>query len=208
MTRYTVTVGLLLVTTVLHVLIRHAQADAVLNRAPQELLNLPSEILEFQQVGDDIPASESVREELQTNAILQRNYASAYGGFVQLTVVYAGETRRSLHFPEICFTGQGWETQEKTSVPVGLSFVGQGLILQNGESRQAVLYFFKTGDSLTGSYFANSASWVFETLLFRSPSSMLVRISTPIEAQGEERAFRLLNDFASGLAPVLVETIP
>jgi len=132
----------------------------------------------------------------------------AYGGYVQLTVVYAGKTRRSLHFPEVCFTGQGWETQDKFSIPVGLSFVGQGLVLQNGESRQAVLYFFKTGKDLTGNYFANSVSWVRDTFLLRSPSSMLVRISKPVDEQNEDRAIRLLNDFASGLAPILLETIP
>lgn len=208
MTRYIVTTSLLVATTVLHLFVRYVQADAALNRAPQELVNLRSEILEFQQIGEDIPASESVRQELETNAILQRNYASAYGGFVQLTIVYAGKTRRSLHFPEVCFTGQGWETRDKFSIPVGLSFVGQGLILQNGDSRQAVLYFFKTGDDLTGNYFANSVSWVRDTFLLRSPSSMLIRISTPVDEQNEDRAIRLLNDFASGLAPILLETIP
>jgi EpsI family protein len=208
MIRYGITFILLVGTAILHSQIGQLQAQAAQVKAPQALFELPRQILEFQQLGEDIPASESVRQQLETNAILQRNYASAYGGFVQLTIVYAGKTRRSLHFPEVCFTGQGWETQDKFSIPVGLSFVGQGLILQNGDSRQAVLYFFKTGDNLTGNYFANSLSWVRDTFLLRSPSSMLVRISAPVDEQNEDRAIRLLNDFASGLAPILLETIP
>jgi EpsI family protein len=208
MIRYAITFILLLGTAILHSQIGRLQAQAAQVKAPQALFELPQQILEFQQIGEDIPASESIRQQLETNAILQRNYASAYGGYVQLTIVYAGKTRRSLHFPEVCFTGQGWETQDKFSIPVGLSFVGQGLILQSGDSRQAVLYFFKTGNDLTGNYFANSVSWVRDTFLLRSPSSMLVRISTPVDEQNEDRAIRLLNDFASGLAPILLETIP
>jgi EpsI family protein len=208
MTRYVITFILLLTTAVLHLLIGHLQANAAVNSAPPDLLNLPSDILYFRQEGPDVPVSESTRQLLETNTILTRNYVSLNGGFVQLTIVCAGKTRRSLHFPEVCFTGQGWETQGKAPIPVGLLFVGQGLTLQKGDSRQAVLYFFKTGANLTGNYFVNSFCWVRDKLLLRNPSSMLVRLSTPIGDQGEEKAFRVLNDFASSLAPILLETTP
>ncbi|MFA6241053.1 MAG: exosortase C-terminal domain/associated protein EpsI [Candidatus Hydrogenedentales bacterium] len=208
MKRYIITFLLLLTTAVLHLIIGNLQANAAVNSVPPELLNLPSEILYFRQAGPNTPVSESVRQQLETNTILMRNYVSPYGELVQLTIVYAGKTRRSLHFPEVCFTGQGWETQGKAQIPVGLLFVGQGLTLQKGDSRQATLYFFKTDANLTGSYFENSFCWVREKILLRNPSSMLVRLSTPIGGQGEEKAFRVLNDFASSLAPILIETIP
>jgi EpsI family protein len=121
-----------------------------------------------------------------------------------LTIVFAENTRRSLHFPEVCFTGQGWETHGKAMMPVGAQFVGQRLTLQKGEARQAVIYWFQTVNNLTGSYFTNSYYWARDKLFGRSPSSMLVRVSTPIGGKGEEAAYRLLNDFASGLAPVLL----
>ncbi|MBX7255472.1 MAG: EpsI family protein [Candidatus Hydrogenedentes bacterium] len=208
MKRYLITFIMLLATAILHLTIRGAEANTAANSSPSDLFNLPSEILEFHQAGPDIPVSESIRQQLESNAILMRSYSSRSGGTILMTIVCAGTTRRSLHFPEVCFTGQGWETQDKAPIPVGVYFVGQGLTLQRGKSRQAVLYWFKTGNDFTGSYFVNSLCWVRDKLLLRNPSSMLIRLSIPVDSSGEQKAFRMLNDFASSLAPILQDRIP
>ena len=208
MTRYLATLLLILSTTVIHRTITHVQAvNAMTSKAPA-LIDLPDRILAFTKTGEDSPASESVREILETNTILARTYTSPVGEPVQLMIVYAENTRRSLHFPEVCFTGQGWETHGKSSIPIGTLFIGQRLTLQKGDVRQAVVYWFKTGDTSTGSYFVNSYIWARDKLLMKDPSAMLVRLSTPIGIQGEEEAYRVLNEFASGLAPVLLDAAP
>lgn len=208
MARYVITLLLLLSTAVIHGVIGHVQSNAAQTSSLPTLLNIPSQILNFRQARPDAPVPESVRQNLETNTILMRDYVSSYGQLVQLAIVFAEKTRRSLHFPEVCFTGQGWETHGRSSIPVGVLFVGQGLTLQKGDAREAVLYWFKTGRNFSGNYFLNSYYWARDKLLLRAPSTMLVRLSTRIGSEGEAYAYRVLNDFASGLAPVLLETIP
>ncbi|NIA15328.1 MAG: EpsI family protein [Nitrospiraceae bacterium] len=207
MTRYVITFLMLLSTVVLHGVIGHVQANAAQTSSLPELLNIPSQILEFRQAQPDTPVPESIRQNLETNTILMRNYISSYGRPVQLTIVYAEKTRRSLHFPEVCFTGQGWETRSKSPIPVGTLFIGQGLTVQKGDAQEAVLYWFKTGRQFTANYFLNTYYWARDKLLLRNPSTMLIRLSTPVGDQGEERAYRALSDFAAGLSPILIETI-
>jgi EpsI family protein len=169
---------------------------------------IPSQILQFRQAAPDLPIPEHVRKNLETDAILMRNYISPSGVPVQLTIVYADKTRRSIHFPDLCLIGQGWEIQGKSPVPVGVRFVGQGLILAKGDDRQAVLYWFKTGEHFTGNYYVNSYHWARDKLLMREPSTMLVRLGTPIVDKSGQGGYRVLADFASGMAPILLENIP
>ncbi len=74
--------------------------------------------------------------------------------------------------------------------------------------REPYSTWFKTGNELTGSYYKNTVYWSSDKLLLRNPSTMLVRLSTPVGEQGEELAYQILGDFASGLTPVLFDTIP
>ena len=150
MARYAITLLLLLSTAVLHGLIGHVQANAAQTSSLPVLLKIPSQILNFRQARPDIPVPEFVRQNLETNTILMRDYVSSHGQLVQMSIVFAEKTRRSLHFPEVCFTGQGWQTHGRSSIPVGILFVGQGLTVQKGDAREAVLYWFKTGNNFTG----------------------------------------------------------
>ncbi len=203
MKRYVATLAILISTAVLHAGISRIQQASAAASATSELLNIPAQILEFRQARADVPIPDSLREELETNTILMRDYVSMNGWPVQLTIVQAGNSRRSLHFPEVCFAGQGWETARKTLIPVGVYFVGQGLVVQRGETREAVLYWFRTGNHSTASYLTNTYYWSRDTMMMRNPSSQLIRLSTVIGEGGEARAFRVLSDFASGLVPVL-----
>jgi EpsI family protein len=206
MARYVITLLILLSTAVLHQVVMRIQTTAAETSSPGTALRVPSEIMNFHQARPDVPVDDSVRQQLETNTIIMRDYVSSSGMAVQLTIVYAENTRRSLHFPEVCLTGQGWEVSGESVMPVGVLFMGKGLILQKSEAREAVLYWFQTGTYCTGNYFLNSYYWAWNKLLLRNPSSMLVRLSTPVGKQGEEVAFQALNEFASALAPILLET--
>lgn len=208
MYKHLIVLLILMLTAIATIFIARAQNSVAQASSLPELLKIPSEILQFSQARPDSPVSASVRKTLETNTILMRDYVSSYGRPVNLTIVFAEKTRRSLHFPEVCFTGQGWETHGKSSIPVGIQFLGQGLTVQKGDSKKAVLYWFKTGDELTGNYYLNTFYWSADKLLLRNPSTMLIRLSTPVDQQGEARAYQVLSDFASGLTPIIADTIP
>ncbi len=200
---------LLLVSTAGHLHILKAQGRNANDASEDTVLDIPSVIGGYTQLGEDIPVAENVKRVLQTSSILTRNYRAPNGRIVSLSMVHAGKTRRSLHFPEVCLVGQGWEVMRQFQAPVGFGFTAQHLVIANGRHKEAVIYWFKTRDQLTGNFFLNSWYWAREQLRpGGTPTSTMTRLSTAIRGQDEESAFFLLEDMAEQLAPVLLQRIP
>lgn len=199
--------GLIIVAS-LHLAILSTQARAGMRTDPETIRAIPSRIADYVQVGKDEEINARTSAILETNTVLIRNYTSGAGWPVQLVIVYAGATRRSIHFPEVCLMGSGWELKEQTLTNVGILFSARRLVLINGVNQQAVLYWFKTGDRLTGNYFLNAWHWAKNQLFFGSPTSAMIQVATPIGSDGEEAAFAVLEDFAVKLFPVIMRHVP
>lgn len=209
-TRFAVLMAALLAVMAGHFAILDAQAEAAREVPVETIISIPDRIGMFKQAGTDVEVEDKVKRALETSSILIRAYRSQGGWPVELTIVYAGKTRRSLHFPEICLTGGGWDIMKQESTPVGIQFQARRLVLVKGEQRQAVLYWFKTGDELTGNYFVNALYWARNQLTFGTPTSAMIKLTTPIEKgpRGEEAAFTLLETFAMQFTPMLRERVP
>lgn len=180
--------------------------DRAAREAPQQtVLDIPAYIGDFKQAGPDIDVGDHVRELLQTSTVLMRNYVSRQGWPVQLTIVYSGRTRSSLHFPEVCLVGQGWEVREQSTMPVGFFFEAKKLVTVKGEEQEAILYWFKTGEHLTGSFFGNSWEWIKGMLSFSSPATSMIKISAPVGSQGPDQSFEVLSEFGLQLTPILLD---
>ncbi|MBI2423878.1 MAG: EpsI family protein [Candidatus Hydrogenedentes bacterium] len=183
--------------------------DAASEAAPAtEVLEMPDNIASYRKTGEDIDVGDDVRAALQTSTILMRRYNSPQSLPILLTLVYAGTTRRSLHFPEVCVVGQGWEVRDQSTAPVGIEFSARRLVLVHGNNEEAILYWFKTGDHYTGNYFLNSWYWAKAQLTFGAPTSAMIKLSAPVGRQGSEATFAILEDFARNLAPVVRQQIP
>lgn len=175
---------------------------------PAVNLNLPGIVGPYRQNGEDIDPGDDVRRALETSDILMRYYTGTNGAPILVTIVYAGQKRRSLHFPEVCLVGQGWEVEQAYTAPVGIEFEGRRLVIFRGDDKQAVLYWMKTGKRFTSSIFVNNLFWAREQLLFGTPTSSMIKLSMPVMkqlGQDEEEAFAMLEDFASRLGPILLE---
>jgi EpsI family protein len=199
----------LVLATGLHLSILRAQALAP--SAPQEVeFNIPSQIGRFAQMGADGTVPDHQKQYLETNSILVRTYRAPDTLPVQMIIVYAGRTRRSLHFPEVCATGSGQEILHQDTVPVGFLFKAKRLVLLDKDQRIAMLYWFKTGDTFTGNYFLNAYYWARNQLTFGPKSSAMIQLSAalPNAPGGEEAAFAALEEFAMKSAPLLRKAIP
>lgn len=205
MKRYVVTVLLLVPAVAAHLAIVIAQDRAALDVSSADALRIPSTIGSYRQTGDDAPQDEHVQEILQTSAIIMRNYLSPAGDVIRLAAVRAATTRGSLHFPEVCLVGQGWEIDKQYMAPVGVLFTAKHLVLLSADHKEAVLYWFKTDEHLTGSFFLNSWYWIQQKIQLKAPATTMIRISTSVGDRGEEAAFRTLEDFAAHLAPVSLD---
>lgn len=190
-----------------HFSIHGAQMRAEQDRSHMAALDIPRQIAGYRAT-EDLAIDDGTQRALETSSILQRRFASDQGREVLLTIVHAGKTRRSLHFPELCLVGSGWEVVASEPTSVGFSFRAKRLVLAHGDTRQAVLYWFKTGDKLTGNFFLNSYYWASNQLTFGAPTSSMVRLAAQAEPGREEDAFSLLEDFALVFKPTLLERVP
>lgn len=197
---------ILVITAVIHVSITQAQDRAAASDPTYPNLDLPERIGPYAQYGEDIDPGDEVRRILETSSILMRHYVGPSAVPVLVTIVYAGQKRRSLHFPEVCLVGQGWEIEQAYTTPVGLEFRAKRLVIFEGNRKEAVSYWFKTGDTFTGSAFMNTLYWAREQLQSGTPTSTMIKLSMPIVASGkngEEQAFAALDDLALRMAPIL-----
>ena len=182
-----------------------AEGDAASSEGPA--FTIPDTIVDFRQDGADSEIDDRTQEILESSTILIRNYRSPNGRPVQLSLVHAGKTRRSLHFPEVCLVGDGWEIIKQDDVSVGILFSARRLLLMKGERYEAVMYWFKTGDNVTGNFFANALYWAKNQMTFGAPTSAMIKLSTPIASDGEAAAFAALDDFAIKFAPIMMKNI-
>lgn len=200
-------VALLAVVTAAHWQIVRAQSGANMEQAPPSQLSIPQTIADYKQIGEDYKIDEHTRAILENSTILIRNYMAPGGRAVQLSIVHAGSTRRSLHFPEVCLVGDGWEIVKQEERPIGILFTAKRLVLVRGDKSEAVLYWFKTGDHVTGNFFGNAFEWAKNQVTFGAPTSAMIKLTTPIGPAGEQAAFSTLEDFASKFAPVMYRSI-
>lgn len=202
-----VTVVVLAVATSGHYAVRSAYALAYQNMTEGEASALPSRIGSYVQDGPDAEIPQRWMDVLQTKNILMRNYRSPSGSMVQLTVVMAGASRRSLHFPEVCLRGGGFEIREQYTAPVGMSFTAKRLMLVKGDTKEAVLYWFKVGDRFTHNFFVNSMHWALGQVTLQPAKSSMIRVSTYVGSASEESAFAELDSFSELLGPELLERL-
>ena len=203
-----VAIVLLAATTGAHLSIQRSQERAYLDKGEKTSLDVPSVIGPYRQTKPDFEVEERTKELLQSSLILMRLYQSPRRNPVFLTIVYAGTSRKSLHFPEVCLVGQGWEIRDQAPSQVGFSFTAKRLMLVKGNQKEAVLYFFKTGDEYTGNFFLNAWYWARNQFSRGAPTSAMIKLHAPVgRTQNEDAVFDTLEDFALKLVPVLSEVL-
>jgi len=202
-----VTISILGLVAAASVGIGQKRAVAARNIPAEHVLDIPSQIGPYKQSGPDEEVADNIRQQLKASSILLRPYRSPQGWPVHLTIVYTGISRRSIHFPEVCLVGQGWEVRDKYSDPVGFSFDARRLVLVNGAQQQAVLYWFKTGEKFTGNFVLNSWYWAANQLTFGSSTSAMIKLTAPLVNGREEQVFTILEDFATKIEPILRDRV-
>ena len=193
--------------TATHFGVLAAQARAYETMRDASAASVPTSFGGYARAGADSEIPQNWMDTLQTKNILMRNYRGPSGRYVNLTIVVAGASRRSLHFPEVCLRGQGNEIREQYVAPVGVSFMARHLVLVEGGNMTAVIYWFKVGDRFTDSFFVNSMHWALGQLTLSPAKSAMIKLSTAIGLDGEDAAFRELESFAETIEPILRETL-
>jgi exosortase D (VPLPA-CTERM-specific) len=154
---------------------------------------------------------------LKLDDYLLANYADGAGALINVYMGYYAVQRHGLaaHSPTECLPADGWEMQRfERHVVRGVRANGMPLevnrvVIQKGESRQLVYYWFKQRERHLAGEYAVKAALTWDLLARQRSDGALVRLITPL-ARGEPAgaAEARLTGFAARVVPLLPEFVP
>lgn len=181
---------------------------------PGVKLDLPEQVLDYSSV--EIPITpEEIYALPKDTTFARRLYSRVVNGHTNdllLSVVLMGSDRTSIHKPQMCLTGQGWQIQttERHHIPVDqphayqlpvMELVAQKKI-QNLEARGIYTYWFVADQSITADHWQRMW-WMAKNLLFHGVLQRWAYISCFVTcAPGQEEAARsLARKFIASAVP-------
>jgi exosortase D (VPLPA-CTERM-specific) len=128
---------------------------------------------------------------------------------------YSTTDGTGIHNPEICIPGGGWEVSKwqrvdaKVADQLGRPLVVNRAVIQKGNRRQLVYYWFRMRGHSFASEYRAKVQTVWDSLISARADGALVRLVTPLtdgesEASGDAR----LRSFLAPILDVLPQYIP
>ncbi|MEW6074730.1 MAG: exosortase C-terminal domain/associated protein EpsI [Candidatus Omnitrophota bacterium] len=159
--------------------------------------------------GTDIPLSDRDYKILETKNLFIRDYKNLKTGeSVNFYVIYSQDNRKALHPPEICYTGGGATITKKTVIPLIGSFKANLFTIDSKQSRQMVVYWFKSTTLNTYSYLQQQLKVVVDHILGKKTSGAMIRISAAVHNNDPDSSLRNIKSFASQITPFLDTYVP
>lgn len=158
--------------------------------------------------GTDIPLEKRDYEILETTNLIMREYKNEKGDIVYLYIIYSGDNRRALHPPEVCYSGSGATMLNKSVVPITNSLKANKFTVENKDSRQLVVYWFKSNELNTYNYLKQQIKSVAGRMLGKQASGAMIRVSTEIKNGDQDEALKLIKAFCKQIEPLLKKYVP
>jgi EpsI family protein len=159
--------------------------------------------------GTAFPVEQRVKDILDTEFIISRDYMDQGGRHVFLSMVYYPDNKIGFHNPESCNTGVGMKVLDNRLVPLRLpvgspdrDLVVNRLVLGTEDPVKVIYYFYVTAAAMTGNYPKFRWEMLKQQLAFKRPSGAQVQIHLPVGGSVEE-TLPLTEEFAAALVPVL-----
>jgi EpsI family protein len=161
--------------------------------------------------GTDYPVEKEVRDILETDSVLLREYSAPSEAKIGLAVVYYRNGEKvALHLPESCLLGHGTRLADRR--PENIIFGGRTalpairLVTESENGRSFIIYYFQTGCFHTGSYLRFREKMLFNRLKGKPSGGALVRFSTT--AGSGEAGLQDLHDFIRAASGVIDGCLP
>jgi EpsI family protein len=140
----------------------------------------------------------SVLAKLTPTSYIDRQYRKGSNS-IELFVAYYAIQRagESMHSPKNCLPGAGWEIWDYGTAKLALDGKNAELneyFIQNGPSRQVVLYWYQTRDRILANEYSAKASFIWDRMTKGHTGGSIVRLITserPHAAEDEEEFARL-----------------
>lgn len=128
-----------------------------------------------------------------------------------------GAGENSIHPPEHCLPGSGWDVIDARVVPLEIPGIGsqpgrqaeaKRFIIAKGSSRQLVYFWYQSRGRIIARNHEVILYRFWDRAVRRRTDGSLVRLTIPITHRGEDRAEEVFDEFAAQLAPMLQGYIP
>jgi EpsI family protein len=161
--------------------------------------------------GEDFPYEPEVVKAIGADDYINREY-SGVAPPIELYIGYYKDQRSGdrIHSPKNCLPGSGWEPIYSAELQIG-SVEGRPIVVneyvvEQGKSRDLVLYWYQTRRQIIASEYWAKYWLVVDGLRNRSTDGTMVRIWTTA-ADGEESARARATEFASHIYPQVAERL-
>ncbi len=160
--------------------------------------------------GTPFIVEDRIKDLLDTEYILSRDYEGPQGDHVYLSLVYYPDNKIGFHNPESCNTGVGMKVLDERIVPVTVTLKDgrqeridlNRLVLGITEPVRVIYYFYLTGDRMTGKYSTFRWEMLQQQMQFNRPSGAQVQLHIPVKDSVEatrDVASRCMNSLAPAL---------
>jgi len=165
------------------------------------LASFPTTVAPFEFSRElDVPEGQRLR--LRADALLHREYRDPSGQALTVYVAYYGRQSggRSIHSPDNCLPGSGWEAVESgrwtTQTVYGTTRVNRTLIEHGSGSRALVYYWYQGRGRVIASEYRVKADLLRDAVVDRRTDEGLVRLVFPLESWNELHAVDALAEQA------------
>lgn len=177
------------------------------------LKEFPRQLGSWNQTGSDSQLDEPTLRVLRATDYLLRDYRRTDGAAANFYVGYYGSQRdgATFHSPLNCLPGSGWNLTEpgKISIttPGGSSFVANKYVIQNGNQRLAMIYWYQGRGRAVASEYWGKVYTVIDSVRLRRSDAAMIRITVPINGS-DTAALSAAGELASLATGQLGEFVP
>jgi len=179
----------------------------------QELKNFPIQVGAWKQEGSDQRFDEQTMSVLRASDYLLRGYRLGNGQRANLYVGYYATQRdgASYHSPLNCLPGSGWNMADPALItirsPDGKSFVANKYVIENGGTRELMIYWYQGRGRMIASEYWGKFYTVLDSVRLRRSDAAMVRVTVPIMSS-DTSALESAREFAGVTSDVLTEYVP
>ena len=179
----------------------------------KELKDFPQTIGAWQRTGRDQILDDATLKVLRASDYLLRDFRRPEGQVANLYVGYYASQRTgaTYHSPLNCLPGSGWTLSEPgkatITTPDGTSFVANKYVIQNGEYKSLMVYWYQGRGRNVASEYWGKVYTVVDSVRLRRSDGAMVRVTVPI-GDSEAAAEKAAVEFASSASTVLPEFVP
>jgi len=180
----------------------------------QSFLEFPMHLAE--RHGEPMAMERQYVDVLRFDDYLLANYQGA-GGPINVYAAYYRSQRsgQATHSPKTCIPGGGWEITsfDEVAVPPGQGaergFLANRVVIQKGDQKQVVLYWFKQRNRLVTSEYLVKLFLLWDSLTIKRSDGALIRLVAAVQpGEPEGAADQRVMQMAAVVHPLLPAYVP